>query len=321
MNTNHQKTEHFCTLFDHKFLPMGMSLHQSLMDHAQPFHLWIVCMDELVEQQLRILDLPQITLISLQEIETPELLAVKPARSRGEYCWTMTSFTFTSVFKVQPDIERVTYIDADLFFFRNPQILLKEFKESDRDILITEHGYAPEYDQTLFAGRFCVQFITVRNNTNALIVIDWWQKKCLEWCFGKLEDGKFGDQKYLDMWLILFPDKIWISQQKENILAPWNVNYFGKHLGKQLDPVFYHFHGLRIIEKNKVLLFINYKIGQYGMKFYEVYFNILENKSLTLINKNIEIPCIPFPKLDKSWSIKKHIKYFIQETVLFKKFK
>ncbi len=55
MNTNQQKIEHFCTLFDHKFLLIGMSLHQSLMTHAQPFHLWIVCMDELVEEQLKIL--------------------------------------------------------------------------------------------------------------------------------------------------------------------------------------------------------------------------------------------------------------------------
>jgi hypothetical protein len=127
MNTNQQKIEHFCTLFDHKFLPMGMSLHQSLMTHAQPFHLWIVCMDELVEEQLKILALPQVSLIPLQEIETPELLAVKPERSRGEYCWTMTPFAFTAVFERQPNIERVTYLDADLYFFRNPQILLKEF--------------------------------------------------------------------------------------------------------------------------------------------------------------------------------------------------
>ena len=104
MDTNQPKVEHFCTLFDHKFLPMGMSLHQSLITHAQPFHLWIICMDKLVEEQLKILALPQVSLISLQEIETPELLAVKPERSRGEYCWTITPFTFTAVFERQPDI-------------------------------------------------------------------------------------------------------------------------------------------------------------------------------------------------------------------------
>ena len=84
MHTN--KVEHFCTLFDSNFLPMGMTLHQSLLTHAQPFHLWILCMDELVEQQLEMISLPHVTLIPLRDIETTELLAVKPGRSRGEYC-------------------------------------------------------------------------------------------------------------------------------------------------------------------------------------------------------------------------------------------
>jgi hypothetical protein len=318
MDTNQPKIEHFCTLFDHKFLPMGMSLHQSLMTHAKFFHLWIICMDELVEEQLKLLALPQVSLIPLQAIETPELLAVKAKRSRGEYCWTMTPFTFTAVFNRQPDIERVTYLDADLYFFRNPQILLNEFDESGRDVLITEHGYAPEYDQTLFAGRFCVQFLTVKNNENGLNIISWWQKKCLEWCYGKLEDGKFGDQKYLDTCIVLFFDKIWISQQKENILAPWNINCFSKYLGGKLNPVFYHFHGLRIVSPNKILLFIGYVIGQYGMTFYNEYHDTISNNILLMNESEISTPYMSFSDTVKYWSFKRYIKYLVQKKIKFK---
>ena len=318
MDTNQPKVEHFCTLFDHKFLPMGMSLHQSLINHAQPFHLWIICMDELVEEQLKILALPQVSLIPLQEIETSELLAVKSERGRGEYCWTMTPFTFTAVFERQPDIERVTYLDADLYFFRNPQILLKEFEESDRDILITEHSYAPEYDQTLLAGRFCVQFLTTKNNKSGLNIISWWQKKCLSWCYGKLEDGKFGDQKYLDSWPVLFSDNIWILQQKENILAPWNINWFGKCLEDKLNPVFYHFHGLRIVSPKKILLFIHYVIGQYGMKFYNEYYQAISS-NIVLMNENkISTPYMPFLSTVEYWSFKRYIKYLVQKRIKFK---
>jgi hypothetical protein len=318
MDTNQQKIEHFCTLFDHKFLPMGMSLHQSLMTHAQSFHLWIVCMDELVEEQLKILALPQVSLIPLKEIETTELLAIKAERSRGEYCWTITPFTFTAVFERLPDIERVTYLDADLYFFRNPQVLFKEFEESSRDVLITEHGYAPEYDQTLLAGRFCVQFLTVRNNKSGLNIIYWWQKKCLECCSGKLENGKFGDQKYLDSWPILFSNEIWILQQKENTLAPWNIDWFGKRLKNTLNPVFYHFHGFRIIEPSKVLLFIHYKIGQYGIKFYDEYCKAILNSILFLNKQNISTPYFSFSSIAKYWSLKTKIRYSIEKKVKFK---
>jgi hypothetical protein len=318
MDINHQKIEHFCTLFDSNFLPMGMSLHQSLMNHAQPFHLWIICMDELVEEQLKILELPQVSLIPLKEIETPELLAVKAKRGRGEYCWTITPFTFTAVFERQSNIERVTYLDADLYFFRNPQILLREFDESGRDILITEHGYAPEYDQSLLYGRFCVQFLTTKNNEEGLSIIYWWQKKCLEWCFGKLEDGKFGDQKYLDIWPVLFPQNIWILQQKENTLAPWNINHFFKYLGSTLNPVFYHFHSLRIIKPNILLLFYSYKIDKNNMIFYDKYcINI--NKNLVLMKQyNFLIPYISLVDILGNWPIKRYIKYFLQKRIKFK---
>ena len=297
---------------------MGMSLHHSLMTHAQPFHLWILCMDELVEEQLKAITLPQVSLISLKEIETPELLNVKTQRGRGEYCWTITPFTFTAVFEKQSDIERVTYIDADLYFFRNPQILLKEFDESGKDIFITEHGYAPEYDQTLLYGRFCVQFLTAKNNKAALSIIFWWQQKCLDWCYAKLEDGKFGDQKYLDIWTELFSQNVWILQQKENTLAPWNINHFSKYLGNKLNPVFYHFHSFRIVSSKIMLLFYGYKIHKVNMRFYKKYYLDLV-ESLILIKKlGFLVPYISLTDIMGCSPLKKCIKYILQGKIKFK---
>jgi len=75
--------EHFVTLFDGSFLPMGMALHESLMDNGRPFHLWILCMSDEVEQQLAKVALPHVTLLPLKSVETPKLLAVKAGRSRA----------------------------------------------------------------------------------------------------------------------------------------------------------------------------------------------------------------------------------------------
>jgi hypothetical protein len=140
--------EHFVTLFDNNFLPMGMCLHDSLMKHGQPFHLWIVCMDELVEQNLRHLALSSVSLIPLREAEDTRLLEVKPTRSRGEYCWTLTPFTPQFVFDRDSSVERVTYLDADLFFFDAPNVLIDEFAASGKHVLITEHAYDPQYEKS-----------------------------------------------------------------------------------------------------------------------------------------------------------------------------
>jgi hypothetical protein len=321
MNT---KIEHFCTLFDINFLPMGMTLHSSLINHAQPFHLWIICMDELVEKQLQKLALPYVTLISLTAIETPELLTIKSERNKGEYCWTITSFTFTKVFELDYSINRVTYLDADLFFFRDPKILIKELEDNNRNILITEHAYDPKYDQTHISGRFCVQFITVNNHPEAIKVIKWWQNKCLEWCFSRLEDGKFGDQKYLDSWIYLFPEQIWILQQKENTLAPWNVKYFTRNFNKKnlFFPVFYHFHGLRIINDSYILLYLMYQIGMYGNVFYEKYIEVFKKNIETLKNNNYSVSPLYPTSLDmfKGFIGKiRKIKFLIESKIKFVK--
>ncbi len=109
--------EHFVTLFDASFLPIGLALYSSLKAHAQPFRLWVLAIDEGVERHLARLGLPDLTVIPLRSFETPALLAVKPGRTRAEYCWTMTPFTCQAVFDRDPSAQRATYVDADVSSF------------------------------------------------------------------------------------------------------------------------------------------------------------------------------------------------------------
>lgn len=291
-----KQPEHFVTLFDSKFLPMGLCLHDSLMRHAHPFHLWVLCMDQQVEEQLSRLALPSVSLISLPAVETDDLLAVKSSRTKGEYCWTLTPFAPQFVFERDSTLRRVTYLDADLFFFNNPQILLDEFDGSGKHVLITEHAYAPEYDQTLTSGRFCVQFMTFRNTLEGKRVLHWWQDRCVEWCFNRMEDGKFGDQKYLDDWPSRFAGEVHVSRQVEKTLAPWNLSRFIKPRAAAA-PVFYHFHGLRIVSNNKVVLFLNYKLRGLGGSIYDEYLKALRKVVDLMALHHIALPILPPEKL------------------------
>lgn len=288
--------EHFVTLFDNNFLPLGLCLHSSLQKHGQPFHLWILCMDELAEQNLRLLALPHVSLIPLREIEDARLLEVKPTRSRGEYCWTLTSFTPQFVFDRDFQAKRVTYLDADLFFFAAPKLLLDEFEHSGKHVLITEHAYDPRYERFGRAkrgGRFCVQFMTFRRSPESAKVMRWWQERCLEWCFARVEDGKFGDQKYLDQWPELFGSEVHILKQKEKTLAPWNVAYYEKLGGGQVAPVFYHFHGFRILSPDELLLYSGYRVGNAANHLYQAYISALNQATAKLRQAGIAVPCLP----------------------------
>jgi hypothetical protein len=67
-----------------------------------------------------------------------------------------------------------------------------------------------------------------------------------------VEDGKFGDQKYLDAWPARFPGRVRVIRHPGAGLAPWN--FMGHRI--ELDGpvprvdgeplVFYHFHGLKL---------------------------------------------------------------------------
>jgi hypothetical protein len=198
------------------------------------------------------MNLPNATVISLDEFETPELLAVKQGRTPGEYCWTCTSFTIWHCIH-HFSLDHCTYVDADLLFFADPKVLTDEM--GGKSVLITEHRYSPEYDQSRNCGIYCVQFLTFKSTPQGLTVLHWWMQACLEWCFNRFEDGKFGDQKYLDDWTARF-EGIHVLQHLGGGVAPWNAGsyayrnvdgkVFVQSAGTPAVPVvFYHFHDFR----------------------------------------------------------------------------
>jgi hypothetical protein len=296
--------EHFVTLFNSDYLALGLTLYHSLVSNAQPFRLWVICMDEAVEESLKTFAFPNLSLIPIKDVETKELLEVKPTRSVGEYCWTITPFSSKAVFDRDMNIERVTYVDTDLFFFDDPLILLNEFARSQKHVLITTHAYAPEYDQTLSSGRFCVQFMTFRRTSESEKVMKWWQDRCIEWCYAEREDGKLGDQMYLDRWPELFGDYVHILQQVDKTFAPWNVAYFEKKLNGGLNPVFFHFEGLRITSPNKVHLYSSYDIGKMGSDFYATYVSALKENIDFLYSH--DIPMKPMRRKKERLELLRH---------------
>lgn len=248
--------EHYVTLFDSLFLPQGLALHSSLERHAGAYTLWVLCMDEEAKTTLDKLNKPNVRTIALADVETPELLVVKSERTKGEYCWTLTPFTPKIVFDRDESVQRVTYLDADVFFLKDVKPIFKEFQASGKAVLLTDHGYSAEQDQSALSGRFCVQFMTFERGASEVVRL-WWQERCLEWCFNRFEDGKFGDQKYLDDWQERFPDLVHVLEHQEWMLAPWNATRFPYSSAK-----IYHFQSLRIVDNNNVQLCIGSLIPQ-----------------------------------------------------------
>lgn len=262
----------YCTLFDSNYLTRGLAMYESLKKHSDDFHLYIFAFDDRSNGLLRKLNLEYVTVISLQEFEDEELLALKSGRGAGEYCWTCTPSTIKYCID-KYSLESCTYLDADLYFYSNPSVLIEEM--GNKSVLITEHRYTQEYDQSATSGIYCVQFMTFKNDNNGMKVLNWWKDACNKWCFARVEDGKFGDQKYLDNWTTRF-DGVHVLKNLGGGVAPWNVQQYDIS-DKDFKLIFYHFHNLKFLNNNKIELG-SYKIKKRDLQLlYVPYLKHLEN--------------------------------------------
>jgi hypothetical protein len=249
-------TRELCTLFDSNYLVKAVAMHGSLMEVGADFHLTAFCFDDEARRLLGELRLPHLTTVSLAELERfdPELAGVKADRTPTEYCWTATPALPRYMLATRPEIDEVTYLDADLLFFSDPEPLFAEM--GDESVLITPHRYAPEYAHLIENGVYNVQFMVFRRDERGTTALEWWHDRCIEWCYYRLEDGKLGDQKYLDDWPERFPG-VHVLRHKGGGLAPWNATQYAVHRRDEQvfvdeDPlVFFHYHRVGVRERGR----------------------------------------------------------------------
>lgn len=216
---------HFCTYADHRFLPRALALVESLRKGGKEFRLWFLCLSPECHELLKRLDDANIEAVSLEELEAfdPALLAVKPERSRAEYIFTLTAAWMVFLFDRHPQIDLLTYLDADLYFFGDYEGVFAEL--GDASIGIIEHRHARPNSDRLQYGRFNVGWVSIRKDEDGLCCVRRWREQCIEWCHDRVEDGKFGDQKYLDEWPERY-NRVKIIDHPGANLAPWNL---GRH--------------------------------------------------------------------------------------------
>jgi SAM-dependent methyltransferase len=241
-----------CTLFDAAYLPRALVLHRSLRAHAPGARLRAYCVDRESKELLDRLALPGLVAVGFDELERddPELAAVKPTRSRVEYCWTATPAICAHALAREPELERITYVDADLRFFADPAPVFAELR--DASVAIVPHGYAPRWAHLeADNGTYNVEFVMFRRDAHGLEALAWWRERCLEWCHARVEDGKMGDQKYLDDWPERFQG-VHVVRDPGVGLAPWNVEAHrlgGTPEAPTVDGrplVFFHYHSLQL---------------------------------------------------------------------------
>lgn len=212
----------FCTRIDAGRLFKGLALYQSLTRHAPGSALWVLCMDPATERVLGALPLPGLHVLPLGELETsePRLRVVRPDRSWIEYGYTCVPALLWHLLTRVPDPGPITHLDADVYFLSDPAPVLEDsvtgsvtiaprrIPESRRDL--AKHGL---YDAS---------WLTFLDDRIAREALAWWRNRCMEWCYDRVEEGKFAHVRYLDDWPTRF-EGVHVLTHPGAGVAPWNV--------------------------------------------------------------------------------------------------
>ncbi|MFZ0763583.1 MAG: hypothetical protein WBV65_21965 [Xanthobacteraceae bacterium] len=246
----------FCTYFDHNYLSRATVMIESLRRFERRVPIYILTLSGPCEAILRELALPNVEIVPLAELEAayPELLSLKSERKLIEYYFTLSPFLPHYLF-AQTTADRINYIDGDLYFFTSPQPVLDSLGEAS--VAITPHRFSFEYRNHVQYGLFNVAWITYRRCAEGLDCLNAYKADCTDWCYDRVEDGRFGDQKYLDGWPGRYPNLRIIDHKGFN-LAIWNAhNYMIRAKNDTVmiddDPlVFYHFASTKLLPDGTV---------------------------------------------------------------------
>lgn len=220
----------------------GLAMYESLKRHSsEPFSLKILPLDDESEVALETMRLPDVIVLGTRAfVQDQRLEEIKQARSAQHYAWTCASqLCEWLLFCADCEFSEITYLDADLFYFSDPEPIFGEI--GDRSIGIIPHRLIPSKRHLEVNGKFNVGMVHFKNTDAGRHCLSTWAAQVRERC----DSATCGDQKYLDEWPGRYGDELSIIQNIGANVAPWNVANYELTEGPKVDGlpvIFYHFH-------------------------------------------------------------------------------
>lgn len=245
-----------CTVFDKDYLLKGLAMINSIQKTSpRVTKFWVLCLDDDTFRQLEKLRLEDLVLVNIDDFADKEVLALREVRAWREFCWTLAASFLHFVNSISPIGTIVAYVDADCYFFSDLTIITDALN-SNYQILIHEHRFSPDrlkWEKS--SGRFNVGVVAGIVGDQFNLCISNWRKQVIAECVLDPENGKCGDQTYLNSWPEKYT-KLLIMPQKGAGVGPWNMaNYVISQESKKIkideeNLIFFHFSRFKIARIN-----------------------------------------------------------------------
>lgn len=252
-----QKKLNFAIVISRYYLSRCVCLINSLTEYNHK--IYILCYDKESFVTLNKIKNINIKLFEFSKIKKFDKEFNKKIKKRELIDQIVTSRPiFINFLRKKLFLKHIFLLDSDLYFFSNP-LKLKEIIQK-KSVAFTRHNFV---QKKLFLnkmyGLFNGGFVYIKFDKNGINFLKKWSALCKEWCEFKPDEGKFSDQKYLEILYKKINNTYAINHPGVN-LAPWNLeNKKIKKIKNEIyvnssKLIFYHFHGVRLLWKNIFIL-------------------------------------------------------------------
>jgi hypothetical protein len=244
------------TLCSNNYLAQAKTLGDSIAEH-NPGVQFIIGLVDKRDPEIDYDFFSPFELISFDQIGFPVLDDMLGRYNIIEFNTGVKPFYIEYLFNHFPEVEKLYYIDPDIYFYQSLDEL--DSLLNNHDIVLTPHlTVAPPTVTTdelvaMRHGHFNLGFLGLRRSDNSAEFIAWWQERLKKHCVIDKGRGLFVDQKWVDLAPLYF-DRIYNFKHQGYNMAWWNTSerallrkddrYFVNNGDQPL--VFFHFSGFKL---------------------------------------------------------------------------
>jgi hypothetical protein len=183
----------FAAIFDKTHALRGWALQESIWTQRPEMRTFVLITDDVIGKGVLRRKDKGVIGIGIDELEQdcPALTVVREQRSWPAYVLTLKPFLLGYVlYKFKP--EAVAYIDSDLYFWDDPQLVFDEL--NGHDVMLSPTGRHRVHMQ----GKYNGGFVATRGSLGSRDFVAYWGQKCLDWCDWRMGPEGWGDEQYLE---------------------------------------------------------------------------------------------------------------------------
>lgn len=241
------------TICSLNYLAQAKVLGESLLRNNPDYFFSIFLVDR-IEGRVNRNFLKPIEIVPVEEIGIAAFPEMCERYDITELNTAVKPFIFNYLFSTRQNVDRIIYLDPDIYVYRRFDALNAALGEYN--IVITPHFFTPIFDRLMLsepsilnAGLYNLGFLAVRRSEVTSEFLNWWMIKLTDQCFVDFKNGLFVDQLWINL-VPLYYDKVLIFRDRGYNVAYWNLHerqisgQEESYFVNEAEPlVFFHFSG------------------------------------------------------------------------------